>query len=99
MRHTLYLKARRQPAVLERLLRVTRHRQFEVDTLSLAPASVTPPAQAALILTDTHSGPSLLPGLWHSVSVMGTGGGFTRSAQVRLLVGGARVYLPLTVKD
>jgi len=67
--------------------------------LSLAPTSVTPPAQAVLVLTDTHSGPTLLPGVWHTVPITGTGGGFTRLAAVRLLVGGARVYLPLTVKD
>ena len=39
MKHTLYLEAQREPAVLERLLRVTRHRQFEVDALTMAPAS------------------------------------------------------------
>lgn len=77
----------------------------ELD-VSLAPTSVTPPGQAILTLRDTQpsAGPgqtgaiALLPGLWHAVPVTGTGGGFTEVVWVDLLVGGARVYLPLIVK-
>jgi hypothetical protein len=68
-------------------------------TLSLAPPIVTPPDQATLTVTDTHPGLALLPGLWYTVPITGTGGGVTSPASVNLLVGGVRVYLPLIVKE
>jgi parallel beta-helix repeat protein len=68
-------------------------------TLSLAPTAVTPPGQATLTVTDTHSGLALLPGLWYTVPITGTGDGVTSSISVNLLVGGVRVYLPLIVKE
>jgi hypothetical protein len=67
--------------------------------LSLTPTTVDPPGQATLTLTDMHSGPELLPGLWYSVSINGTGGGSTQTTSVSLLVGGARVYLPLVARE
>jgi len=67
-------------------------------TLTLAPTEVAPPGQATLTVTDTHSG-TLLPGLWYTVAITGTGSGVTQTASVGLLVGGARLYLPLTVKE
>jgi hypothetical protein len=66
-------------------------------TLSLTPTSVTPPAQATLALTDTHTG-TLLPGLWYTIPITATGG-VTQTTSVGLLVGGARVYLPLIVRN
>ena len=33
--------------------------------------------------------------LWYTISITGVGGGFTQTAGVRLLVGGARIYLPV----
>jgi len=74
--------------------------------VSLAPTMVTPPGQAILTLTDTRSSTvsgqttaeTLLPGVWYTVPVTGTGGGFTEVVQVDLLVGGTRVYLPLILK-
>jgi hypothetical protein len=66
-------------------------------TLSLVPTAIDPPGQAALTITDTHMG-TLLPGLWYTVPITATGGGFTQTTGVGLLVGGARVYLPLVLK-
>ena len=67
-------------------------------TLSLSPATVIPTAQATLTLTDTHPASPLLPGLWYSVPITASGGGLTRTATAGLLVGGARIYLPLILK-
>jgi len=33
--------------------------------------------------------------LWYTIPITGVGGGFTQTAGVRLLVGGARIYLPV----
>ncbi len=67
--------------------------------LSLAPASFTPPGVAVLTVTDTHGEPTLVPGLWYTIPISGTGGGFERVTSVTLLVGGTRIYLPLTLKE
>jgi hypothetical protein len=66
--------------------------------LSVTPASLTPPGQATLSLTDTHPAGPLLPGVWYSVPVTATGGGLTRTTSLILLVGGARNYLPVILK-
>ena len=67
--------------------------------LSLAPAAIIPPGQAILTVTDTYTSSTLLPGLWHTVSITATGGGVTQTIAASLLVGGTRVYLPLTTKE
>jgi hypothetical protein len=67
-------------------------------TLSLAPTAITPPRPATLTATDTHTG-TLMPGLWYTVPITGTGGGFTRTIIVKLLVGGAHDYLPVTMRS
>jgi hypothetical protein len=54
---------------------------------------------ATITVTDTHPGQSLLPGLWHAMPITATGGGFTRTTGVGLLVGGARLYLPAVMRD
>ncbi|GAB4462389.1 MAG: hypothetical protein Fur0044_53870 [Anaerolineae bacterium] len=66
--------------------------------VSLLPGSLTPPGPATFILTDTHPSGSLVPGVWHNLLVTATGGGFTRTATVSLLVGGTRTYLPIIQK-
>ena len=76
-------------------------------TLSLHPTAVTPPGQITLTLTDTHpstgsgqaTGSTLTPGLWYTVPITATGGGATQATGVSLLVGGARVYLPLILRS
>jgi len=66
-------------------------------TFALAPTAVTPPGQVTLTLTDSHTG-TLLPGLWYTVPLTATGSGITQTTSVGLLVGGARVYLPLVLR-
>ncbi len=39
MNYTVYLQAEAQPAALERLLRVVRHRQFELRSLNMEASS------------------------------------------------------------
>lgn len=66
--------------------------------LSMEPTTITPAAPAVLTITDTHSEPVLIPGLWYSITNSGTGAGFTGTAVVRLLVGGVRLYLPVIMR-
>jgi hypothetical protein len=54
---------------------------------------------AAITLTVSHDGSPAGQDMWHTVPITGTGGGFVQTASVRLLVGGARVYLPLTLRN
>jgi hypothetical protein len=65
--------------------------------LGLSPTAVNPPGQSRLTITDTHAGP-LLPGVWYTIPITATGSGVTQTASVRLLVGGARVYLPVVLR-
>ncbi len=66
--------------------------------VSLSPASLVPPGRATLTLTDTHTGPTLLPGVQYTVLITATGGGLSQTTSVGLLVGGTRLYLPLLAK-
>jgi hypothetical protein len=68
-------------------------------TLALDPAVVAPSGVATLTATDSHGGPGLLPGLWHTIPITGSGGGFAHTAEVDLLVGGARAYLPTVMRE
>ena len=70
-------------------------------TLSLAPTAITPAEQATLTVTDTHPSTSSgqTPGLWYTIPITGTGGDVTQTTSVGLLVGGARVYLPLVLRS
>jgi hypothetical protein len=67
-------------------------------TLLLTPTTVVPPGEATLVLADSHPGPKLLPGLWYVVPITATGG-LTLTTSVRLLVGGARAYLPAVLRE
>jgi len=67
--------------------------------LQLAPTTLSPSARAVLTVTDGHSGTSLLPGLWYTMPITATGGGVMQSASVGLLVGGARLWLPVWLKS
>jgi hypothetical protein len=66
--------------------------------VSVNPPYIAPGAVATLIVTDTHAGSGLMPGLQYNIPIAGAAGGFTDNVNVRLLVGGAGVYLPLTLK-
>jgi hypothetical protein len=59
--------------------------------------SVLPPT-LALVVQDIYSPATAMLPRAYTIPITATGGGFTRTAQARLLVGGARVYLPLVMK-
>lgn len=63
-------------------------------TLSLSPAVITGAQVATLTVTDSHPG-LLMPGEWYILSITGVGSGFTNMVNLGLLVGGARIYLPV----
>ena len=67
--------------------------------LQLNPTTLTLPGQSTLTVTNTYAGPILTPGVWHTIPITATGGGVTQATSVGLLVGGARVYLPLVYKS
>jgi hypothetical protein len=68
-------------------------------TVALLPTStITIPGQITLILTDEHT-PPLLPGLWQTLLITGTGDGLEQTVTAGLLVGGARVYLPMVMRS
>ena len=64
---------------------------------SIAAAVMPVPGSITLIVTDTH--PIGSPAIWYSIPITATGGGVTQVTQAGLLVGGARVYLPVTLKN
>jgi hypothetical protein len=64
-------------------------------TLHLEPITLTAFASATLVVTNTHSGPTLIPGLRYAIAIIGSGGGLQHTQTVYLLVGGTRHYLPL----
>jgi hypothetical protein len=69
--------------------------RWDDDVLVTAFSTAALPAQATLVLTDTHTGSALLPGVWYAVPVTATTGVYTQVTSVGLLVGGSRVYLPV----
>jgi len=52
-----------------------------------------------LTVTDSHPGPSLLPGAWYTIPITASGASVTQTLSVDLLVGGARVWLPIVFKQ
>jgi hypothetical protein len=66
--------------------------------VGLSPGSLTPPGSVTLTLTDTHPAGHPVPGYWYNVLISATGGGFTRTVAVNLLVGGTDTYLPTILK-
>jgi len=72
--------------------------------LSPAPAGLSPILNRDVLapggvvtLTVTHDGSPAGQNAWYTFTITGTGGGFTRSADVSVLVGGSRIYLPVTL--
>jgi len=66
--------------------------------LAFAPNNISPTNASILTLTDTHPGGPLLPGVWYTILITATGGGFTKTTTVDLLVGGSKTYLPVILK-
>ena len=50
-------------------------------TVTLSSISLVPGGAVTLTLTDGHTGTTLLPGLWYTVPITGSGGGFTQTAR------------------
>ncbi|MFQ5611468.1 MAG: right-handed parallel beta-helix repeat-containing protein [Anaerolineae bacterium] len=67
--------------------------------LSLSSSLLAPGQVVTLTVTDGHAEPLPALGLWYTIPLTGDGGGFNRPAEVRLLVGGARAYLPLISRE
>jgi predicted outer membrane repeat protein len=64
--------------------------------MSLTPATILPGETATLVLTDTHSsGSSLIPGLWHTLTLTAENDELMLMTEVHLLVGGQTIYLPM----
>jgi hypothetical protein len=75
-------------------------------TLSSPPAGLTYTPSSGVIapgstvtFTVTHNGSSAGLDAWHTISITGDGGDFTQMADVSLLVGGERIYLPVVFRD
>jgi hypothetical protein len=66
-----------------------------LPTVTVTPASLTPPGRVTVTLADRHAAGPLSPGASYSVTLTASGGGNTRTIELRLIVGGERVYLPL----
>ncbi len=67
-------------------------------TIHLQPTILTASTSATLTVTDTHGGPTLIPGVWYTIPVTGSGDGLQHTQALYLLVGGSRQYLPLIFK-
>jgi hypothetical protein len=67
-------------------------------TVTLSPSVLASAGQATLWVTDTPPTGPLLPGLAYQLPVTASGGELTHLAEARLLVGGARLYLPVIRK-
>ncbi|MFP4345221.1 MAG: hypothetical protein ACLFU8_11055 [Anaerolineales bacterium] len=63
--------------------------------LSLDPTVVTVDSESPLVLTDGGGASNL----WYQIPITATGGGFTQTLEVRLLIGGSQVYLPLIMRN
>ena len=67
-------------------------------TVALNPTVLAPGGSVTLTVTDLDTVP-LQPGLRYTVPITGTGGGFTQTGSVDLLVRGAHLYLPLMFRN
>jgi hypothetical protein len=67
--------------------------------LLLEPMVVASDEVVTLVVTDTRTGSDLMPGLWYSIPITGTGGGFVQTTSVDLLIGGDRAFLPVLISD
>ncbi len=97
--NTLALFKAAQAAGVERVVHVSITNPAPAF-LNISPTSSTfsPPGQVTLTITDLHPPGQLIPGAWYAIPATASGGGFTRTITVDLLVGGTRTYLPLVLK-
>jgi hypothetical protein len=93
-----HYRLRVYPPDLPHTVTLTATSSSPVLEVALAPPVVGPETTVTLTVTDFHTGSGGLPGLWHTIPITGVGDGFTQVVEVRLLVGGARIYLPAVLK-
>jgi hypothetical protein len=69
-------------------------------THDLSSTALNPGETVTLTVTDNHMpGTELVPGLWYTITVAATDGGATQYTDLRLLVRGTRIYLPLSERN
>ena len=66
-------------------------------TIGLSGSVVNVPGSIMLLVTDTH--PIGSSAIWYSIPITATGSGVTQVVHAGLLIGGAKVYLPLVRKN
>lgn len=66
-------------------------------SVSLSQPTILPGQTVMLTVTDSRSG-TLSPGVWHTISLTGTNSNLSLETEVTLLVGGERVFLPVTLR-
>ena len=59
---------------------------------------LAPSTTETLTVADGHFG-TIIPALTYTLPFSATGGGFTETTSVRLFVGGARIYLPIILRN
>jgi hypothetical protein len=67
--------------------------------VSLSSPIITAAEVVTLTVSDGHTEPTILPALTYVVPITATSPGFTATTSVRLAVGGARIYLPIDLKN
>jgi hypothetical protein len=67
-------------------------------TLQLNPTLLALPGQSTLTVTNTYVAP-LIPGVWHTLPITATGASITQTLNISLLVGGARLNLPIVLRN
>ena len=63
--------------------------------VNLSAASITPPGEATLTLTDLQTDASLSRGMWYTVPIVATADDIRKIVSVSLLVNAQKVYLPI----
>jgi hypothetical protein len=69
------------------------------NALDITPEGSTVILPDLLVVQDVSTNTDAFPARTYTIPITATGGGLTRTAQARLMVGGARVYLPLVLKE
>jgi hypothetical protein len=63
-------------------------------TVALQPSVISSTLTATLIVTDSHPGPILMPGVLYTIVIHANGAGYGVDTPLTLMVGGVRLYLP-----
>lgn len=69
------------------------------DTLEITPQGNTIVIPNQLIVSDINTRTMSVPARTYTIPITAAGGGYIRTAEAKLLVGGRQIYLPLVVKQ